>query len=213
MQAAATKPSSVVSPRIYGLILTSPRLKKILLPEGLLPSPYKILDFQGTLTLEDPEGMRATFQRKQVIRFLQGGVSGILDHFWGDGVPLTFYENEAGSLEDSFKDEGRRHLVIGLKHRMRRGDVLNFEVVRRAMAEFIIKPVQRLETIIDHPIDRLGYKIIFPKDRPCQRAVLLHNEGLETRLPVVRLAGGKTMVRFDVRQPISHSPYTVRWSW
>ncbi|MCL5736267.1 MAG: hypothetical protein M1274_11875, partial [Actinobacteria bacterium] len=136
MQATVTKPSSLVSARIYALILTSPRLKKTLLPEGLITNPYEVLNNQNTLRLEDVKGMIATFQRTQEVRFLQDGVAGFLDHFWGDGVPLTSYRNEAGRLEDSFKDEGRRHVVIGLKRPMARGETLKFDVVRRAMAEF-----------------------------------------------------------------------------
>lgn len=211
MQATVTEPSSLVSPKLYALILTSPRLRKMLLPEGLITSPYEILDFQATLTLEDPEGMRATFQRTQRVRFLQDGVSGILDHMWGKGVALTFYDNEAGSLEDSFKDEGRRHLVIGLKHTTKRGESLKFQVVRRAMAQFI-EDEEWVETIIDHPIVRLGYSVVFPKERPCDRASL-HYEGGEIPLPVVKLAQGKTVVRFKIDRASKDMPYTVRWSW
>lgn len=211
MHPVLTKPSSLISPGVYALILGSPRLRQMLLPEGLLTSPYRILNYQATLTLEDPKGMRATFQRTQQVRFLQEGVSGILDHYWGEGVSLAFYDNEAGSLEDSFKDEGRRHLVIGLKRTMGRGEVLKFEVVRRAMAQFT-RDEEWVETIIDHPIDRLGYSVVFPKGRPCRRAVL-HHEGLEAPLSVSKLAGGQTVVCFRVDHPHSNVPYTVRWSW
>src|SRR5450830_831649 len=133
VQPAATEPSLIVSPRIYALILTSPRLRKILLPGGLLTSPYEILDYQATLFLHDPKGIKATFQRTERIRFLQDGVAGIMDHFWGDGVALTSYRNDAGVLADSFRDEGHRHLVIGLDRPMGRGEELGFQVARTAM--------------------------------------------------------------------------------
>src|SRR4051812_30048468 len=110
---AFTSPSiDVVSPKIYGLILDSEWLRSRLLPEGPLGSPYEILDYQATLVLADPEGHQATFHRTQHVRFLQDGVSALLDHFWGDGVLLTNYRNTAGPIGDSFKDAGRRHLVI-----------------------------------------------------------------------------------------------------
>jgi hypothetical protein len=71
-------------------------------------TPYEVLDYQGTLTLIDPEGGRAVFHRTEQIRFVQDGVSAILDHFWGDGVALTDYRNSAGRLAESFSDGDRR---------------------------------------------------------------------------------------------------------
>src|SRR5450759_5134567 len=136
MQPAATEPSLIVSPRIYSLILTSPRLRRMLLPAGLLTSPYEILDYQATLFLHDPKGIKATFQRTERIRFLQDGVAGIMDHFWGDGVALTSYRNDVGVLRDSLRDAGRRHLVIGLERPMSRGEELTFGVKRTAMVGF-----------------------------------------------------------------------------
>jgi hypothetical protein len=72
----APVPVPVVSPRVYALILGSPRLRKMLLPGGLLTSPYEVLDYAATLTLHDARGMYATFARRQRIRFLQNGVGG-----------------------------------------------------------------------------------------------------------------------------------------
>jgi len=211
MQNSANQLSSIVSPRTYALISSSARLRRKLLPEGACLSPYEILDYQATLTLEDPRGVRATFRRQQRIRFLQEGVSGLLDHFWGDGVPLTFYHHEAGRLEDSFKDERHRHLVIGLKRPMHRGESLAFEVVRMAMVGFT-KDEEWVETSLDHPIRGLSRSIVFPAERPCQRATLSY-EGSKVPLPVIRLARGLTLVRFRVDQPRMDTPYTVRWSW
>src|SRR4051794_35669641 len=101
----------VVSARAYALMLTSRNLASRLLPEGLFSSPYEVLDYDAQLTLHDARGAWATFWRRQRVRFLQDGVSAILDHAWGAGVVATHYDNSAGSLDDSFVDEGRRHLV------------------------------------------------------------------------------------------------------
>src|SRR5438094_175504 len=107
--------AEVVSPQAYGVILSSRHLQPMLLPQGLITSPYEVLDYNATLVLHDRRGARATFQRQQKIRFLQHGVSGILDHAWGEGILLSNYRHTAGTLEDTFKDHGRRHLVVGLK--------------------------------------------------------------------------------------------------
>jgi hypothetical protein len=211
MHSTALQPSFLVSPSIYALILTSPKLKGMLLPEGLATSPYEILDYQATLTLEDPKGMKATFHRTQEIRFLQDGVAGVLDHFWGDGVALTSYHNSAGLLKDSFRDQGQRHLVIDLKRSMLRGETLSFNVIREAMAGFT-KDDEWVETTVDHPTKRLSRNIIFPKERPCQSATL-HSDRGEVPLPIIKLPQGNTLIHFKIDRPLMNTSYTVRWSW
>ncbi len=201
----------VVSPNLYALILTSPRLRKALIPDGLLTSPYEVLNYQSTLTLHDTKGTRATFDRTQQIRFLQDGVSAILDHAWGNGILITNYHNSAGSLEDSFKDQGCRHLVIELSRKMSKGQALQFEV-ERTMMEGFLGGQDWWEINIDHPVHHLEQTIIFPKARPCQKAVL--NKGKEQMdLPIVRLTDRRVMVRFIVAKPLADTAYKVRWKW
>ena len=201
----------VVSPSIYALILTSPGLCQAILPEGLIKSPYEILDYRTNLIIHDPKGTKATFKRTQHIRFLQDGVSAILDHAWGDGVLLTGYHNSAGVLMGSFKDQGKRHLVIGLKHPMRKGEELTFEVTREVMEGFL-KPQECLETTIDHPVRHMSCGVVFPRQRPCQHAAASY-EGRKIALPVVQLAEGKTILSLKMAQPRSDTPYKINWSW
>src|SRR4051794_29848186 len=120
--------SDVISASAYALILTSPRLRKRLLPERWHQSPYNIADYESTLTLHDPRGARATFARSQRVTIAQNGVSAILDHVWGDGVVMTGYENDAGTLEDAIRDGAKRHLVVGLRRAMARGEQLRFNI-------------------------------------------------------------------------------------
>lgn len=203
--------SNVVSSEIYGFILSSDRLQRAILPDGLISSPYEILDYRVSLTLHDSAGAHATFERTQRIRFLQDGVSAILDHAWGDGVLLTHYNNTAGTLEDSFKDQGKRHLVIALKRAMGKGETLDFDVTRTSMVGFT-QPEEWQETTIDHPINHLSCRTVFPKERPCREATL-HCDGFQVPLPVLQQPDGRTFVRCEVLRPKSHLPYTVRWSW
>ena len=209
--AASQVPVDVVSPKIYCAILASPDLRDQIIPEGLAISPYEILDYAATLTLEDPDGREATFQRVQQVRFLQDGVSAILDHLWGDGVLLTHYRHSAGTIGESFKDGGRRHLVINLPRRMSRGETLTFEVERRAAVGFTARH-EWLETTIDHPIRRLTRNIIFPKGRPCQAANLVVEGQIRTLTPV-QLDDGRTMVSVQVPKPQADTPYTIHWTW
>ena len=166
-----TERTSVVSPEIYALILTSKILKAKLLPRGLTLSPYKVLDYQAVLTLHDVRGVWATFRRVQRVRFVQDGVSAMYGHAWGDGVLLAHYHHGAGTLDDAFKDGNRRHLVIALRRPMGRGETLAFDVERTALAGFT-RDEESLETTIDHPVERLGAAVVFPRQRPCLTATL-----------------------------------------
>src|SRR5437868_6656003 len=101
MTPGASTPVAVISAPLTALILSSAHLREQLLPQGLMCSPYEVLDYRSTLVLHDQNGRKATFQRIQRIRFLQDGVAAILDHFWGAGVLLTEYTTTAGRIGDS----------------------------------------------------------------------------------------------------------------
>jgi hypothetical protein len=201
----------ILSVRAYAWLLGDPWLRRAIIPGGLLHTPYEVLNYQSVLVLQNPEGTRATFRRRQQVRFVQDGVSAILDHAWGDGVVLTQYVNDAGRLEGSFDDGGRHHIVVGLKRRRHRGDVLGFRVQRDAMVGFT-QEHEWLETTIDHPIARLQPSVVFPKDRPCRSAVLQVGRR-HTPLPVLRRGDGRTVVRVEIPCPCANVPYTIRWRW
>ena len=204
-------PRPIVSARITALILDSPRLRRQLFPEGLTTSPYSVLDYHQTLILRDTTGTRAVFRRVQRIQFQHDGVGAILDHFWGDGVALASYKHTAGSITASFRDGGRRHLVITLPRPMRRGEVLEFTVERVALEAFL-ETEEWEETTIDHPIRQLSRRIVFPAGRACNAAsLIIGNEA--GPLHVFEGLDGHTELRLHIPQAQAHAPYTVHWRW
>jgi hypothetical protein len=130
---------------------------------------------------------------------------------WGTGITPTTYYSDAGRLEDSFRDEGRRHLVLGLARPMGEGEALVFEVERGIMAGFI-EGQEWFETTIDHPIGRLRAGVVFPRKRPAGRA-WLHHVGARTPLRAQRLGDGRMLVRFSIQRARPHSPYAIAWNW
>ena len=205
------KSAVIVSPKIYSLILASPRLKRLLLPEGFLCSPYAVLDYDITLTLTDKSGTEGVFRRRQRIQFQQDEVGAILDHFWGDGVNTAAYSTTAGRIIDTFKDGTRRHLVIQLKRPMRRGEILEFTVERRVMETFVDAEGWE-ETTIDHPIVRLSHTIRFPKTRPCLSA-RLESRGQPIPLHILETRDGATEVGLHIPKAETDTPYTICWTW
>ena len=204
-------PRPIVSARITALILDSPRLRHQLFPEGLMTSPYTVLDYHQTLILRDRKGTRAVFRRVQRIQFQQDGVGAILDHFWGDGVALVSYGNSAGPIMASFRDQGMRHLVIRLPRAMRRGEELGFTVERVAFEAFTAAQEWE-ETRIDHPIRQLSRTIVFPVGRPCDAARLTFRDETSP-LHVFEGRDGQTELRLHIPRAMSHAPYTVHWRW
>lgn len=211
MSPVPTEALPVVSAKVYALLLTSPHLRRLVLPEGLTHSPYEILDYDATLTLEDAQGMRATFARTQSVRFLQEGVGAILDHAWGDGVVVTAYDHSAGRVVGTLRDEGRRHLVVQLPRPMGKGETLTF-CVTRTMMEGFLQAEEWWEVDLDHPVTQLRHRVVFPKARPCLRASG-HWANQAVGLPMVRLPDGRTMVEWTPAQPRPHTLYTIRWTW
>lgn len=206
------KPTTVVvSPRVYGLIVDQPALLQRLLPEGLVGSPYEILEYHATLDLVDPQGSEAVFRRTQRIRFLQEGVAAVLDHLWGDGVQVVGYDHTAGPIRESFQDEGVRHLVIDLPHPMQRGETYAFSVTRTARSAFT-QAEEWLETTIDHPITMFHQEIFFPKERPCQAAALVIGDQVEQLTPVT-LEDGRARLEVTRTKPPTDTPLIIRWRW
>jgi hypothetical protein len=201
---------TLLSTDVYGKILHSPDLSERLLPDGLARSPYRVLDYRAVLELHDVAGTHATFHRVQRVQFLQP-VSAVLDHFWGDGVGLSFYRNSAGTVEEILRDGDRYHLVIELPRRMRRGEILEFEVERAAMAMFAGE-AEWVETRVDHPTRQLSRVVVFPKDRPALVASLIQ-DGQELPLPVHTDLDGRTFVAARISRPPADTPYLVRWRW
>ncbi len=210
-KADSSENKGVISAKVAALILGSPRLRQQLLPEGPLISPYEILDYRSVLVLEDEKGSKAVFHRTQRIKFLQDGVEAILEHFWGDGVLVVDYQHSAGRIADSFKDEGRRHLVIELPRPMHAGEELTF-TVQRTVLEGFRGAHEAVETTLDHPIHKLSRAIMFPKGRPCRGAKLVAGVG-EDALSIAMAAKGLTIISTRVGNPRPYTPYTIDWSW
>lgn len=193
------------------MILSSRRLRRAILPEGSGSAPYEVLECDTQLSLEDERGAMASFDRRQVVRFTQDGVSAILDYAWGDGVFVACYHNTAGRLLTTVVDRARKHLIVGLRQTMARDDVFQFDVGRTVIGGFR-GDREWVETVVANPVRRLRRRIVFPKGRPCQSAVLEY-DGTARQLAPRRLADGRTLVGFTLRHAQANLPYIVRWNW
>lgn len=203
-------PSEVISARVYGLILSSPRLRSQIIPQGLALSPYRVLDYDHTLTLCDPNGIEATYTRSQKIVFQQSGVSALLDHAWSEGV-LVDYACSAGRTVQTLKDAGRRHFVVELPRNMMANETLEFQVERTEMEAFLGR-TEWVEVTIDHPVEYVRQSILFPAGRPPMQA-MFSGDGSARLLKSIELAGGQTLVHAVIPNPKPHTRYRIDWVW
>jgi len=54
---------------------------------------YEVLEYESTLELKDRGGKRATFKKREKVRYLQDNVIAYQDQAWGDGEILVNYRN------------------------------------------------------------------------------------------------------------------------
>ena len=58
---------------------------------------YKVLDYESTLELKGREGKRATFRKREQVRYRQDHVIAYQDQAWDDGEILLNYRCSSGS--------------------------------------------------------------------------------------------------------------------
>ena len=181
-------------------------------PQGI----YEVLEHDTTLELCDAEGKLAKVTRQQTVRFLQDHVVAITDYAWGDGQALAEYSCRPGVPVDVYDDGAKKTILISLRETKGRGDVLRFHIQRKIVAGFA-KRQEWWETEIYHHTRRLRVAIIFPKDRPCQRAMVAQRSKNRTTALGKRhfcfLKDGRQRLTWEIRRPKLHDRYTIKWVW
>ena len=60
------------------------------------PGMYEVLEYESTLELHDRSGKRATFRKREKVRYLQSHIIAYQDQAWGDGEILLNYRCTPG---------------------------------------------------------------------------------------------------------------------
>jgi hypothetical protein len=75
---------------------------------------YEVLEYEATLELEDPEGKRATFKKREKVRYLQDNIIAYQDQAWGDGEILVDYRCSPGTAVDRYRSGYKTKVVAAL---------------------------------------------------------------------------------------------------
>ena len=177
---------------------------------------YEILEYDSTLELLDPKGEAALFKRHERVKFLQDNVIAFQDRAWGDGEIFADYKCSPGIEVDRYQEGDRWNVLISLRETKSAGDVDDFYIERKVRRGFTRDEEWRQTEIRDRT-RWLSLAIIFPKERLCQRAVLIERNRKRTTVldqgNFSTLPDGRQVLTWETRKPRLFEIYTLKWKW
>jgi hypothetical protein len=176
---------------------------------------YEVLEYESTLELKDREGKRATFKKREKVRYLQDNVIAYQDQAWGDGAILLNYRCSPGTPVDRYRSGYKTYILISRREVKDRGDVDEFNV-EWGIRQGFLRQTEQWETHVTHRTRHLKINVIFPKSRPPRRTVLIkgnrqrsHNLGKSAQT----LPDGRWQVSWQTHQPKLYENYVLQWEW
>ena len=177
--------------------------------------PYEYLKWESTWDIKDPEGKTAEYTKKAAIRFLQPNVGIITDRVWGQGETMHDYRCSLGVPSDVFDYGNSKKVVISLRENRKKGGAASFTISRTILQGFT-GGEEWVEEEPVYPVKKYSLRVIFPKERPCRRAVLTRQGANITE----EIAGEDFSQTADGRQEllvsfrnIGRERILLRWWW
>jgi len=115
---------------------------------------YEVLKYESTLELKDLGGKRATFKKREKVRYLQDNVIAYQDQAWGDGEILLNYRCTPGTPGDRHRSGHKTHILVSRREVKNRGDVDEFNVEWQIRDGFL-RRTGYWETHVTHQIKSL----------------------------------------------------------
>lgn len=189
---------------VYGLIL-----------RNRFGGLYAIVDDVDVWEIKDATGQNATMTKTRTMRFLQDGVFAIRDYAWGKGDLRADYDCTPGHPADYFTYDGRQNVLVSLRETKRRGDIETYTIKRRCVGTFT-ESREWVQAEILHETKQLTMTVIFPPDRPPQRAWLSQrSRGQDWRenLVIDGTPSGQQRIEKILVEPRRGDAYTLSWDW
>lgn len=177
---------------------------------------YEILEYESILELLDAKGERAVFKKRLRVKFLQDNVIAFQDYAWGDGQALLNYRCSPGVIVDRYREGTRWNVLISLRETKATGDIEEFHIERRLRGSFAASEAW-WETSLQHRASQVKVCIIFPKERPCRKAVLVERNRNRTTLlgpdRIESLPDGRQILTWETDKAKRFETYTLKWHW
>jgi len=177
---------------------------------------YRILAYEVVLELKDIKGENAVVERRQKVKFLQENIIAYQTEVWGEGDILADFKCSPGVVVDQYQEGLKQVLLISLRETKSKGDVVDFSFQRKVKGGWT-KKQEWFQVELKHKTDVMRASVVFPKGRPCKRAVLVQRNRNRSRLlgkdHFTTLADGRELVSWAERKPPVHELYTLKWTW
>jgi hypothetical protein len=177
---------------------------------------YEIIEYNSTLELLDSKGKKAIFRKQQRVKFLQDYINTFQDYAWGDGDIFADYQCTPGKVVDRYQEGDRWNILISLRETKNNGDITDF-YIERTVTDGFTKTEEARQVEIRHHTRRLRLSVIFPKQRLCQRAVLLQRSRHRSRVlgpeHFVQLPDGRQKLTWETTKIRRFEIYTLKWTW
>ncbi|MCI0558952.1 MAG: hypothetical protein MN733_10685 [Nitrososphaera sp.] len=177
---------------------------------------YEVLEYESVLELQDERGEHAHFRKRERIRYLQNNIIAYQDFAWGDGQILLNYRCTPGKVVDRYRPGQTTFILISLRETKRRGDIDDFNI-EWGIRNGFIRPTELWETTFKHRTRRFKMQVIFPKERPPSRVLLIEEIRRRTRLleqsVKVQLPDGRWSISWEMEKPRKYERYLLKWDW
>ena len=177
---------------------------------------YEVLDYETTLELHDPKGHKASFTKREKVRYLQDNIIAYQDQAWGDGEILVGYKCSPGVPVDQYRSGHVTHILISLRDVKNKGDITDFQIEWNIHRGFL-KPDGFWETEINHRTSQAKVQVIFPKTRPPQKVCIIEKNMRRTYDLGVdaknRLPDGRWLISWEKKNPRLYERYILAWEW
>ena len=177
---------------------------------------YEVLEYESTLELKDKGGKKATFKKREKVRYLQDNIIAYQDQAWGDGEILINYRCTPGTPVDQYRSGYKTHILISRREVKNKEDVDQFNIewdIRRGF----LRRTEHLEAHVQHLTRHLKINVIFPKTRPPKRTTLVEaNRQRSYKLDEnaqVDLPDGRQLVTWETSRPRLYESYILEWEW
>jgi hypothetical protein len=176
---------------------------------------YEVLEYESTLELRDRSGKRATFRKREKVRYLQDRIIAYQDQAWGDGDILIDYRCTPGKAVDQYRLGHKTYILISRREVKNRRDIDEFNI-KWNMRDGFLRRTEQWETHVKHPMKSLKISVVFPKSRPPQRTTLIesnrqrsHNLNEQIR----KKPDGRWQITWEAHRPHLHETYILQWEW
>jgi len=177
---------------------------------------YEVLDYESTLELKDIRGEKATFRKRERVRYLRDNIIAYQDQAWGDGEILLNYKCKPGYPVDRYRPGKKTYILISLREVKNRGDIDEFNIQWNIRNGFLRK-TELWETTVTHPTKNLKINIIFPHKRPPFEVSLIKGDPQKSKKlgesNQHQLSDGRWVVSWNTKQPRKNLEYILKWTW